>query len=126
MAYYIGNTPQDILDGLIKRYIYGMRRNNDGELFFIRADQLQSGEANSLVINEIGDAEENFPFFEEGIDYLDGIDAEHNIVYENLRYPQIKWEGRSLLYYIDPTDGQLIVRISEGYDYPEGISADGF
>jgi hypothetical protein len=103
-----------------------MRRNNDGELFFIRADQLQSGEANSLVINEIGDAEENFPFFEEGIDYLDGIDAEHNIVYENLRYPQIKWEGRSLLYYIDPTDGQLIVRISEGYDYPEGISADGF
>lgn len=126
MAYYIGNTPQDILDGLIKRYIYGMRRNNDGELFFIRADQLQSGEANSLVINEIGDADENFPFFEEGIDYLDGIDAEHNIVYENLRYPQIKWEGRSLLYYIDPTDGQLIVRISEGYDYPEGISADGF
>lgn len=126
MAYYIGNTPQDILDGLIKRYIYGMRRNNDGELFFIRADQLQSGEANSLVINEIGDAEENFPFFEEGIDYLDGIDAEHNIVYENLRYPQIKWEGRSLLYYIDPTDGQLIVRISEGYEYPEGISADGF
>jgi hypothetical protein len=126
MAYYIGNTPQDILDGLIKRYIYGMRRNNDGELFFIRADQLQSGEANSLVINEIGDAEENFPFFEEGIDYLDGIDAEHNILYENLRYPQINWEGRSLLYYIDPTDGQLIVRISEGYDYPEGISADGF
>ena len=37
MAYYIGTTPQDVLDGFIKRYFYGLRRNNDGELFFVAA-----------------------------------------------------------------------------------------
>lgn len=126
MSYYIGNTPQDILDGFIKRYLYGMRRNQDGEVFVIRSDQLQGGPDNAVTINELGDSEENYPFFEEGIDYLDGIDLEHNIVYENLRYPQIKWEGRSLVYFIDPVDGQLVVRISEGYEYPDGISAEGF
>jgi hypothetical protein len=126
MTYYVGNNAQDVLNGFIKRYFYGIRRNDDGELFFIRIDQMQTGAENSVVINDIGDSEENFPFFEEGIDYLDGIDIEHNIVYDNLRYPQMKWEGRSLLYYVDPDDGQLIVRISDSYDYPENISSEGF
>ena len=124
MSYYIGNTPASIVNGFIKQYFYGMRRNNDGELFLIRQDQL-SGEG-TAVINDIGIGENNFPDFEEGIDYLEGIDADHDIVYENLRYPQIKWDGRLLTYYIDPTDGQFIVRISEDYDYPDNISSPGY
>ena len=125
MAFYIGNSPQDVLNGVIKRYFIGLRRNDDSELFLIRADQLGTS-SDAIVINEIGDAEENFPDFEEGIDFLDGIDENHDIVYANLRYPQFKWEGRSVLYYIDPEDGQLIVRISEGYNYPDDISGPGF
>ncbi len=125
MTYYVGNNPQDVLDGFIKRYFYGMRRNEDGELFLIRIDQLQ-GQENVAVINDIGVSANNFLDFEEGIDYLDGVDADHNIVYANLRYPQIRWDGRSLVYYIDPTDGQFIMRISEGYDYPENISGPGY
>lgn len=125
MAFYVGNSPQDVLSGVIKRYFVGLRRNDNGELFLIRADQLGASQ-DAIVINEIGDADENFPDFEEGIDFLDGIDEDHEIVYANLRYPQFKWEGRSVLYYIDPEDGQLIVRISEGYDYPENISGPGF
>lgn len=126
MSYYIGNNPQDVLNGVIKRYIYGLRRNDDGELFLKRSDQLGGGEDNIMVINDIGDGENNFPDFEEGIDFLGGIDENHDILYENLRYPQFKWDGRSILYYIDDNDGQFILRISEGYEYPTGISAEGY
>lgn len=124
MTYYVGNNPETIINGFIKRYFYGLRRNDDGELFLIRQDQL-SGDG-TAVINDVGVGENNFPDFEEGIDFLEGIDEDHNIVYENLRYQQIKWDGRLLTYYVDPDDGQFIVRISEDYQYPDGISAPGF
>mgnify|MGYP000014551421 CR=1 FL=1 len=126
MSHYIGSNPTDVANGFIKRYFYGLRRNDDGELFLVRVDQLAGGDTNSITINDLGISEENFLDFEEGIDYLDGVDQDHNVVYANLRYPQIRWDGRSLVYYIDPTDGQFIMRISEGYDYPENISGPGY
>ena len=126
MTHYVGSNPQDVLNGIIKRYFYGMRRNNDGELFLVRIDQLQTSEGNTITINELGDAAENFPDFEEGIDFLDGVDEDHNVVYDNLRYQQIKWEGRSLLYYIEPDTGVFVQRISEAYTYPTNISSSGY
>lgn len=124
MSHYIGNNPESIVQGFIKQYFYGMRRNQDGELFLLRVDQL-SGQG-TATINDIGVGENNYPDFEEGIDFLEGIDANHDIVYDNLRYQQIKWDGRLLTYYIDPTDGQFIVRISEDYVYPDNISGPGY
>ena len=126
MAYYIGTTPQDVLDGFIKRYFYGLRRNNDGELFLVQIDQLRGGNENVVVVNDLGIASENYPDFEEGIDFLDGVDENHNVVYDNLRYQQIKWEGRSLLYYIEPDTGVFVQRISEAYTYPTNISSSGY
>ena len=126
MTHYVVNTPQDVLACIIKRYLYGLRRNIDGELYLIRSDQLSVAEGNSVTINDIGIESENFPDFEEGIDFLDGIDEEHNVVYNNLRYPQLKWEGRSLTYFIDPDTGEFVLRVSEGYDFPEGISSPGY
>ena len=126
MTDYVGSSPQDVLNGVIKRYFYGLRRNDDGELFLIRADQLSGGEDNSITINDLGDAEGNYLDYEEGIDFLDGIDENHNLVHQNLRYQQFKWDGRSLLYIIDPTDGQFVLRINEIYAYPENISGPGY
>jgi len=126
MTYYVGNNPQDVLNGIIKRYFYGLRRNEDGELYLIRIDQLQGGDENIAVINDLGIAEENFPDFEEGIDFLDGLDENHNIEYPNLRYPQIKWDGRSLEYYIDSNDGQFIQKVSEAHEYENNISTPGY
>ena len=126
MTYYVGNNAQDVLNGLIKRYFYGLRRNRDGELFLVRVDQLQGGNENAIVINDQGIAAENFLDFEEGIDFLEGIDANHNIEYDNLRYQQLKWDGRSLTYYIEPDTGQFVQRISEGYNFPENISSPGY
>lgn len=125
-TFYVGNNPQDVIQGLIKRYFYGLRRNRDGELFLIRIDQLQGGDNQIATINDVGIADENFPDFEEGIDFLEGIDADHEIVYDNLRYQQLRWDGRSLTYYVDPVDGSLNVRISEDYNYPENISSPGY
>lgn len=124
MTYYVGNSPESIIQGFIKQYFYGLRRNDDGELFLIRQNQL-SGEG-TAVINDIGVGENNFLDFEEGIDFLEGIDEDHDIVYKNLRYPQLKWDGRLLTYYIDPIDGQFIMRISEDYQYPDGVSGPGY
>ena len=124
MSHYIGNSPESIVQGFIKQYFYGMRRNDDSELFLLRVDQL-SGEG-TATINDVGIGQNNYPDFEEGIDFLEGIDENHDIVYPNLRYQQIKWDGRLLTYYIDPVDGQFIVRISEDYQYPDNISGPGF
>ena len=72
MSYYIGTGPTDVINSFIKRYFYGIRRNDDGELFLVSSDQLKGGE-DALTINELGDAAQNYPDFEEGIDFLDGI-----------------------------------------------------
>ena len=67
MTQYVGNNPTDVLDGFIKRYFYGLRRNDDGELFLVRLDQLAPG-TDPITLNELGEADGNFPDFEEGID----------------------------------------------------------
>jgi hypothetical protein len=125
MSYYIGTTPQDVISGFAKRYLYGLRRNDDGELFLIKVDQLNASSSQDVVINEIGVAEGNFLDFEEGIDFLEGIDADHDRVYANLRYPQLRWDGRSVLYYVDPVDGQFVQVVGRGYVYPD-VSGPGY
>ena len=52
MSYFIGTTSQDVLNGFIKRYFYGLRRNDDGELFLVRSDQLQGGAENVVTITK--------------------------------------------------------------------------
>lgn len=120
-TYYIGTSPEESL-GDSPRYFYGLRRNDQGELFFVRSDQL--ADIDDVVINEPGSLADTFQDFEAGVDYLDGIDAEHEILYENMKYPQYKWDNRSLFFYVD-SQGQLVIRINRGYTYPVGISAEG-
>jgi len=124
MSYYIGTGPADVINSFIKRYFYGMRRNDDGEMFLLKSDQQKGGE-DAITINEVGEATGNFPDFEEGINYLDGINETHDIVYSNLRYQQLKWDNRSLLYYVDD-EGYLVLKVSEKHTYPAGTSAPGY
>jgi hypothetical protein len=126
MTYYVGKSPQDVLDGIERQYLYGIRRNDDGELFLIRIDQLQGGDQNSIVVNEQGTRDASFPDFEEGISFFEGIDETHDIVYDNLRYPQLKWDNRALSYYVEAETGQFVQRVNEDFDYPEDISTSGY
>jgi hypothetical protein len=68
-----------------------------------------------------GDIVENFEDFEPGIDYFEGVDAEHNKLFDNMKYTQYRWDDRSIFYYVD-REGNLIQRIFQGYTYPTGIS----
>lgn len=109
----IGDTPQ---------YVYGLRRTDEGELYFVRVNQLSR--TDSFEINRVGEQTENFNDFEPGVDFYEGRDAEHNIVFDNLIYEQYRWDDRDLWYYVDDT-GNLVVVVNQKHTYPTGISSNG-
>lgn len=117
--FYLGSSPEEQL-GNSPRYWYALRKNQDGELFFVRSDQLVDNE--SYVLNIPGPVNENFEDFETGVDYLDGIDEEHEKAFDNLFYPQYRWDNRPLFYYVDD-DGNFVQRLNKSYTYPSGISS---
>ena len=117
--YYLGRDPVETL-GNSPRYWYALRRNDDGELYIVRSDQVIDKEAYELNIP--GAPEENFEDFEPGVDYFDGIAADHEVEYENLVFTQYRWDNRNILYYVD-NEGRLTQRINQGYTYPTGHSS---
>lgn len=119
--YYLGTSPDEAL-GDSPRYWYALRKNEDGELFLLRSDQLR--DKDSIELNSPGPQDQNFEDFEAGVDFLDGVDDNHNVEYANLVWTQYRWDNRSMLYYID-SNGQLVQRINQGYVYPDGISSNG-
>lgn len=117
--YYLGTTPIEGL-GDSPRYWYALRRNQDGEIFFVRSDQILDKDAYELNIP--GPPDEDYTDFEAGVDYFDGIDTNHEKPKANMFYTQYKWDDRSLFYYVD-SEGMFIVRINNGYSYPSGVSS---
>jgi hypothetical protein len=97
-----------------------IRRNEDGELFLMRSDQLIDKE--SIELNMPGEPSENFEDFEPGIDYFEGITADHEAAFDNLVWTQYRWDNRNMLYYVD-SEGRLVQRINQGYTYPTGHSS---
>lgn len=120
--YYLGTTPKDNL-GSNSRYLVALRRNDDGELFFVIVDQIADRDA-EFEVNQPGAVEDNFPDFEQGIDYFEGILADHEKEYLNMLYTQYKWSARPLFYYVD-SQGQLVQRSNKSYLYPDGTSSSG-
>lgn len=119
--YYLGTSPSEAL-GNSPRYWYALRRNDDGELFLFRSDQLK--DKDSIELNKPGAVEDNFEDFEPGVDFFEGLDEEHEAVYPNLVWTQYRWDNRNMLYYIGKDEGRLIQRVNQGYDYPEGVSSN--
>ena len=117
--YYLGTSPEESL-GDSPRYLYLVRRNDDGELFLIRSDQMK--DKDSIEINSPGAPNNNFEDFEPGIDYFDGVDIDHEKEYENIVWTQYRWSNQSSLYYID-NQGQLVKRVNQNYLYPTGVSS---
>ena len=117
--YYLGQSPDESL-GDSPRYLYLIRRNEDGELFLFRSDQAK--DKDSIEINLPGNPAENCEDFEPGVDYFDGIAADHEIEYDNLVWTQYRWDNRNMLYYLD-NEGRLTQRINQGYTYPTGHSS---
>ena len=118
-VHYVGQIDlKDLLGEGVPRYFYGLRRTDNGELYLGKVDQLRADD--SINLNNIGATEDNFPDFDVGIDFYEGRDVNHNLVYENLNYEQYRWDGRDMFYYINDA-GELVIRINEKYSYPTGI-----
>jgi len=120
-TYYFGQDPVNAL-GDSPRYLYLVRRNDDGELFLRRVDNIV--DKDSVDINLPGVPSETFEDCEPGIDYFEGVRADHEPEYNNMYYTQYRWDNRSILYYVD-NEGMLVQRINQNYVYPTGNSSNG-
>ncbi len=120
-THYLGITPTDLLNYGVgeSRYFYALRRTEDGDLYIYKIDQFTGQD--TIQINAPGDANDDWTFFEMGIDYLEGRDDEtHELVHPNLMYEQYRWDSRSIFYYIN-ANGELVARINQPYTYPEDV-----
>jgi hypothetical protein len=117
--FHLGRNTEDILGGN-PRFFYGIRRNDDGELFLVRIDMLLGKE--SVELNIPGSTGEDFPDFENAVDFFEGITELHEPEYDNLYWTQYRWDSRGMLYYINE-QGQLVQRVGQNYEYTDGISS---
>ena len=111
---YIGENGAAELLGGEPRYFYALRRTDEGELYFCRVDQALGQD--SAVINNPADGNDDFTDFSSGNDFFEGRDVNHNLVYPNLNYEQMRWDNRSIYYYIN-SNGELVARIGKAYPY---------
>ena len=118
-TYYFGQAANESL-GNSPRYLYMIRRNDDGEVFLERIDNLISKD--TIHLNLPGKPSETFEDFEPGIDYFEGVNADHEVEDDNLVWSQYRWDQRSILFYVD-CNGMLTQRINQNYEYPTGNSS---
>lgn len=122
MSQYAGSEASFVTDNIDGRYFYGLRRTDQGELFLTKIDQMSTDSA--IQVNKPGDPDKNFNEFEQGIDFFEGRDQNHEIVYENLNYEQLRWDNRHVNYYIN-AEGEFVLRVNKPYTYETDISSDG-
>jgi len=116
---YVGSNPQELNNSIDFRFFYGLRRTNDGELFFASNDVLDVND--SIEINTAGNAADNFDNFQEGSDFLEGRDVTHNLVYNNLKYEQFFWDNQRIYFSIND-NGELVISTNVKPSYDEDSS----
>jgi hypothetical protein len=120
MTYYVGGeiSLNDILGEGNPRFFYGLRRDDDGALFFSKIDQLRDTDS-VITLNVPGSNANNFEQFEYGIDFFDGrLASDHSRPYSNLVFDQYRFDGKDSYYYIN-ANGELIVRVNKAYIYSQ-------
>ena len=121
---YVGETADQIIASLKDRFFYGLRRTDQGELFLGKMDQLGQGANAEIQINKPGDNSNDFDDFEEGSDFYEGRNVEHELVYSNLNYEQYRWADKNIWYYIN-SDGELVASVNKKHVYDDGSSSSG-
>ena len=119
MTYYVGGelSLNDILGEGNPRFFYGLKRTDDGTLYFSKIDQLR--DTATITLNVPGPNSGNFEQFEYGIDFFDGrLATDHSRPYPNLVFDQYRWDGKDCYYYINDA-GELVVRVNKAYQYSQ-------
>ena len=75
-------------EGVKDRYFYGLYRTDEGMLYLGRVDQLARND--SIQVNNPGAAANDFTDFDQGYDFFEGRDLNHEKVFLNLRYEQFR------------------------------------
>ena len=117
---YVGQIDPNEINGGKPRYFYGLRRTDSGELYVQKVDTIYG--LDSTTINNPGDQLNNLLQGDQGVDFFEGRDVYHNLVYPNLNYEQYRWDEVSINYYIDAS-GELVARINQTYTYPSANQA---
>ncbi len=118
MTYYVGNENSltDLLGAGNPRYFYALRRDELGNLFFAKIDQLK--DVDTIVVNDPGLTENNYEEFNYGTDYFDGrLETDHSRPHTNLHWDQFRWDNKNIFYYIND-NGEFVVRVNQQYNYP--------
>jgi hypothetical protein len=118
MTYYIGQTPlNELLGDGNPRFFYGLRRLDDGTLYFAKIDQLR--DVGTIQINDSGLVENDFTEFDYGVDFFDGrLEGDHSRPYANLHWDQYRWDNKNCYYYIN-ANGELVARVNQAYIYSQ-------
>ena len=123
-TYYVGNNPDQLIAQLGEaRYLYALRRDEQGYLYLYKTDQL-AGNDDVFQVNKIGDdPTKDYTDFEFGVDFFDGRLENHEIDpnIENINWEQYRWDSRNIFYYIND-NGEFVVRVNQPYDYPPELS----
>ena len=122
MSNYIGQNPDQIVAAVTNRFFYGLRRTENGELFLGKLDQMDANA--NIQINKPGDNSNDFDQFEEGSNFFEGRDVNHELVYSNLNYEQYRWGDKNIWYYVN-SDGELVAKINTKHVYDDNSSTDG-
>ncbi len=120
MSYYVGAVGENSALGPVQsRYFYALRVDDEGTLYFTRVDQWTSSDA--ILINSPGDGDDDWEFFEVGIDFFDGKDINtRERTYPNLNFDQYRFDSKSIYYYIN-AQGELVARVNEPYIFPTDV-----
>jgi hypothetical protein len=119
MTYYAGGeiSLNDILGEGNPRFFYGVRRTEEGTLFFSKIDQVKDND--TITLNVPGPSDSNFENFEYGVDFFDGrLATDHSRPYANLSFDQYRFDGKNCFYYIND-NGELVLRINRVYEYSQ-------
>ena len=122
-TYYVGTDPNNLIGQLGEtRYLYALRRDEDGYLYLYKADQL-AGKDDNFQVNKIGDdPTKDFVDFEFGADFFEGRLENHEIDPDiaNINWEQYRWDSRNIFYYIND-QGEFVLRVNQPYAYPADL-----
>ena len=116
---YVGSEPLQRQTG--ERYFYALRRDDDGQMFIAKVDVASPTDA--VAINKPGGTVDNFPDFQDGADFFEGRTPNHNLVYDNLNFEQMRWDDKNIYYFIND-EGEFVLRINTPYTYATGTSSE--
>lgn len=116
-TYVVGKTVEEFNNSTDK-YIFALRRTEDGDLYLLKANLTDSNEVVELFGEEVPAEFQSMDI--PGSDYFDGRAQDHTLEYttHDVKYEQWKWVNRTQSYFID-SDGFFTIAIGEEKHLPQ-------